>query len=575
MRQRQSDAEYATSQVKFRDPERQSLSISGVPEMEHLQRELETKNRVIASVFRISNLLTQQIPLDEILRSILISAEKDLGFSASCLFLVGDDRKRLNCRLASGFGEENEIRAYKRPFDLDRHDCIETRVVKDGRVVYFEDSLRDPRATEIDRIITRKLGRGRIVYAPLTVKGKIIGCMGVNRPAAGPPISEAEVEAFTIFANQASIIIENSRSYEQLMAERNLNENILESSPNGILTVDNKGKVISLNREAARILAVDQEKLLSTDIREVADRYRGITIFRDTLLNPAASLKEYDYIGEDGERHFIEIAVSSLKDNQGRETGTLFLFQDLTEKKIVNEQVQRMSKLASVGQLAAGISHEIRNPLMGIGAVLELVSASLEPGHPQRTLLLKSMEEIERIDVVIGDLLNMARPREIRLQPTDVNQVIRNASDFLVGLCRKENIDLVLQCDPDIPLVLADREKMREVVINIAMNAIQSMRGKGVLKVSSLPSNHRLYGADERTIQVTVEDTGTGIPSEMKEKVFDPFFTTRPDGTGLGLYHCHKVVEAHRGAISIEDGPTGGTRVHVILPVGAARGGTS
>ncbi|HRT26646.1 MAG TPA: hypothetical protein P5573_00845, partial [Syntrophales bacterium] len=126
--------------------------------MEHLQKELETKNRVIASVFRISNLLTQQILLDEILRSILMSAEKDLGFSASCLFLVSDDRRHLACRMVRGFGAENEIRAYQRPFDLDRHDCIETRVVRDGRVVYFEDSLRDPRATEIDRIITRKLG---------------------------------------------------------------------------------------------------------------------------------------------------------------------------------------------------------------------------------------------------------------------------------------------------------------------------------------------------------------------------------------------------------------------------------
>ncbi|MFB3925499.1 MAG: ATP-binding protein [Syntrophales bacterium] len=540
--------------------------------MGSLKKELDTKNRVIASVFRISNLLTQQIGLDEILRSILMSAEKDLGFSASCLFLINDDKKLLECRMVMGFGEENELRAYNKPFDLDRHDCIETRVVKDGKVVYFEDTVNDPRATEIDRIITRNLQRGRIVYAPLKVKGKIIGCMGVNRPMEGATISKSEIEAFTIFANQASIIIENSRFSEQLVTERNLNENILESSPNGILTLDKKGRIIAINKEAARILSVNQEKMLSVDVREAARHNANLRIFGDILLMPEKTVREYDFISEDGKRRYIEIAKSPLEDNSGNETGTLFLFQDQTEKKLVNEQIQRMSKLASIGQLAAGISHEIRNPLMGIGAALELVSESLRPDHPHRRLLLKSMEEIERIDNVIGELLNLARPREMNLQPTDVNQIISDVSDFLSGLCRKEDVRLTLQCGHQIPFVSLDREKIREVIVNIALNAIQSMKPKGTLKISTLSSNRKLYNMDSGSVQITIEDTGEGIPHEMKEKIFDPFFTTKPEGTGLGLYNCHKVIEAHGGAIFVEDAPVTGTRVSIFLPAREVNG---
>lgn len=545
-----------------------------VPRMESLKRELETKNRVIASLFRISNLLTQQIGLDDILRSILMSAEKDLGFSASCLFLVSDDKKRLDCRMVMGFGQENERRAYKKPFDLHRHDCIETRVVKSGKVVYFEDTIHDPRSTEIDRIITRNLARGRIVYAPLTVKGKIIGCMGVNRSMDGAPISESEIEAFTIFANQASLIIENSRFSEQLVAERNLNENILESSPNGILTVDKQGRVISLNKEASRILSVDQDEILSVDIREAARHQKSLKIFAEVLLRPEDPVREYDYIGEDGKRHYIEITMSPLEDNHGSETGTLFLFQDQTEKKVVSEQMQRMGKLASIGQLAAGVSHEIRNPLMGIGATLELVGESLGPDHPQRRLLLKSMEEIERIDNIIGELLNLARPREMNLQPADVNRIMSDVSDSLSGLCRKENIELILQYDARVPFVSVDRERIREVVVNIALNAIQAMRGEGTLKISTLSLDHKLCNMERGSVQITIEDTGEGIPQEIKDRVFDPFFTTKPKGIGLGLYNCHKVVEAHGGAIFVEDAPFGGTKVNILLPA-QPRGETS
>ena len=535
-------------------------------------KELEAKNRTIASIFRISGLLTQQIRLDEILRSILISAEKELGFSASCLFLINDDQEHLDCRMVRGFGEENEKRAYIKPFHLERHDCIETGVVRSGSVIHFEDSHGDPRATSIDRRITEKLKRGSIVYAPLTVKGKIIGCMGVNRPREGARISASEIEAFTIFANQASIIIENSRFHEQLMAERNLNKSILESSPSGLLTLDKKGIITAVNPEAARILRVEPNWILSGRIEEAAGNHRGLRIFGDIFRNPASQTKEYDYIGNDGLQHSVEVTVSPLKDNEGDEAGTLFFFKDQTEKKRIGEQMQRMGKLAAVGQLAAGISHEIRNPMMGIAATMELISDSLEPDHPQRRLLMKSMEEIGRIDNIIGELLNLAQPRVMNPEPSDINQLIGDVADFLSGLCRKKQIDLLLHCDPRVPLVSMDRKAMREVIINVALNSIQSMKEAGSLKIVTMPLERRLYNRDRGSVQVTIEDTGEGISPEIRDKIFDPFFTTRADGTGLGLSNCHRIIEAHDGEIFIEDGPAGGTRVHILLPADPGKG---
>ena len=542
--------------------------------MSQQRKELEAKNRTIASIFRISGLLTQQAGLDDILRSILKSAEKDLGFSASCLFLVNDDREHLDCRMVMGFGEENEQQAYRKPFHLDRHDCIETRVVKSGRVIHFEDSHRDPHATSIDRRITEKLGRGSIVYAPLTVKGKIIGCMGVNRPREGTPISKADIEAFVIFANQASIVIENSRFYGQLLAERNLNRRILESSPSGILTLDRNGAITAVNPEAARILQVDPKWILSMRIDEAAKSHPGLRIFEELLRHPVNDAREYDYVGEDGLRASVEVTVSPLKDESGEEAGTLFFFKDQTEKKRIGEQIQRMSKLASIGQLAAGIAHEIRNPVMGIAATMELISDSLEPDHPQRGLLTKSLEEIERMDNIIGELLSLAQPREMNPQPADLNRLIADAAEFLSSLCQKENIDLVLHCNPEVPPVPMDRKALREVLVNVALNAIQSMKGKRkkTLTIATASLGHRLYNMEPGSVQITIEDTGEGIPPEIRDKIFDPFFTTRPDGTGLGLYNCHRIIAAHDGAIFMEEGPARGTRVHILLPATSTRG---
>ncbi|HET6489586.1 MAG TPA: ATP-binding protein [Syntrophales bacterium] len=544
--------------------------------MSQQQKELEAKNRTIASIFRISSLLTQRVSLDEILRSILISAEKELGFSASCLFLMNDDQEHLDCRMVRGFGEENEKQAYRKPFHMQRHDCIETRAVKCGEVICFEDTNNDSRATSIDHRITDKLKRGQIVYAPLTVKGKIIGCMGVNRPGEGPRISKSEIEAFTIFANQASIIIENSRFREQLLAERNLNRSILESSPSGILTLDKKGTITAVNPEAARILRVYPNGILSMKIEEAEKNHRGLRIFGDIFRDHSSRTREMDYTGEDGQQHSVEITVSPLKGEGGAEAGTLFLFKDQTEKKRISEQIQRMSKLAAVGQLAAGISHEIRNPMMGIAATMELINDGMEPDHPQRRLLTKSMEEIGRVDHVIGELLSLAQPREMNPEPTDANRLIGDVAEFLSGLCRKKDIGLVLDCNPRLPLASMDRKAMREVVINVALNAIQSMsrKGKGALTIATATLEQRLYSMEPGSVQITIEDTGEGIPPEIRDKIFDPFFTTRPDGTGLGLYNCHRIIEAHNGAIFMEEGPARGTRVQILLPA-ASTGGIS
>jgi signal transduction histidine kinase len=203
---------------------------------------------------------------------------------------------------------------------------------------------------------------------------------------------------------------------------------------------------------------------------------------------------------------------------------------------------------------------------MGIGATLELMMDDLSADDHRRGMLIRSLEEIEGIDDIISDLLDLARPKEMNVTPCDINDIANDAAQFLSGLCRKDDIELTVHCN-EIPFpVMVDRDRIRQVIINTAVNAIQSMGKNGVLTIATSKAHNAGYGLGPGGIEIVIEDNGNGIPPELKERIFDPFFTTRAGGTGLGLYNCHRIIEAHGGTIVVEDAVGGGTKVIVTLP---------
>ncbi len=545
---------------------------------ESLKKDIETKKRLISSILKISNLLTQIVELDEILRSILISVKNDLGFAASSLFLINNENKNLlECKLILGLNQEQEQKAYRKPFYLDRHDCLETRVIREGKVICMEDTQNDPRATKIDKVVTKNLNRGRIMYAPLVVKGKIIGCMGVDRPLYTPALTKVEKECFAIFANQASIIIENSNFSKQLMDEKNLVKNIINSSPNCVLTVDKLGTIVNVNKSTERLLMLNAEELLFFNIQEIAQR-NNIVAFLYNIFNEQTdilSTQEVDFTMEDGKKLCLEITNSPLKDIHGNINGILFIFRDITEKKIISEQLKTMSNLASIGELAAGLAHEIRNPLMGISAAIDLLINELDTNNDSYSILEKALEEIERINEIINKLLSIARPEQgVKFVQVNINELLENEVRVCESICQKNYIRIITNFDKNIKPINVDKERFRQVILNILFNAIQSLKGKGygVIKISTSMLKHKFaltynyHTLIDGEVLITIEDSGKGISNEIKEKVFDPFFTTRPDGVGLGLYNSYKIIEAHKGNIIIEDSKLGGAKINIFIP---------
>jgi two-component system sensor histidine kinase AtoS len=266
----------------------------------------------------------------------------------------------------------------------------------------------------------------------------------------------------------------------------------------------------------------------------------------------------------------LAFRIEGLKDEFGEVAGS---FNEMAGS--LNEQMQnlqRAEQMKVVGEMAAGLVHEIKNPLTGIKATMQVLIEQGSCGREDRVVLSKVMEEVKRIETLMKSLLDFAKPPRPQLMPVDINEVLESTLAFSIpysGIAssRGKSIEVKRVFDPHLPMIPADPGQMRQVFLNLLMNALEAMPEGGVLTV-------RTSGAESaEEIRIDVADTGKGIDDETGEKIFRPFFTTKHKGTGLGLAVTKGFVEMHGGTIGVEKNPGGGTIFRIRLPGKAATDG--
>jgi signal transduction histidine kinase len=265
-----------------------------------------------------------------------------------------------------------------------------------------------------------------------------------------------------------------------------------------------------------------------------------------------------------------------------------------TKKKVEKlhyEQMKKADRLATVGEMAAGIAHEIKNPLTGIAGVVQVLSNDFGPDDPRKSILKEVLEQIERLDKAVKNLLSFARPPQPKLGDLNVNEIIDKIATFLMPQFSKNGVKLTVNLSPETPVVSGDPELLQQVFLNIMLNGIQSMKDGGYMTVDSELQNvprsvlTRMGAPDDiqppaeesegnrlhEAVSVRISDTGKGIPPDTMLKIFNPFFTTRQQGTGLGLSITQKIVEQHGGGITVESTEGEGTTFIIYLPVSGGR----
>ena len=327
-----------------------------------------------------------------------------------------------------------------------------------------------------------------------------------------------------------------------------LHQDIVRSLSSGLITLTPEGRVLTANHAASEILRRPVGELAGAPIQEVLP---GISDVLDTrrldLRVPAR-----------GVELTIGATVSPLRDAKDQVIGRVVNFQDLTELRRLEQHARRAERLATVGHLAAGVAHEIRNPLASISGSIELLRASPQASEDDRTLMTIVHREIQRLNVLIGDLLDYANPRPKQPVDFDLGVLVDEVLQVARADVHFAQVELTSAVDSPLPLH-ADPANLRQVGWNLLRNAADAAAPAG--KHVRIEARAHDGGA-----RIVVEDDGPGIANELLSRVFEPFFTTKPHGTGLGLATCHAVVAEHGGAIDVASTPGKGTRMVVTLP---------
>jgi signal transduction histidine kinase len=255
----------------------------------------------------------------------------------------------------------------------------------------------------------------------------------------------------------------------------------------------------------------------------------------------------------------------------GKQAGLAFENALLFKERLrQNERMFRAEQLATMGQFAAGIAHELRNPLTVIRSTVQYVASDFAEGTDQRRLANDILQEVDRLNNIVSNLLSLAQPAESKPEEIDIPQEIDRCLDFIEAKAKSQNVRLETDFENDLPKLTFDPAELRQLLLNVIMNGLQAMPEGGILSIKAhkLAEGNLDSTSGGKKILIEIEDEGPGIPAHLRGKVFEPFFTTKPGGTGLGLAICNSIVKRYNGEIWVDEAKSGGTEVKIALPVG-------
>ncbi len=347
---------------------------------------------------------------------------------------------------------------------------------------------------------------------------------------------EKELERLKAFAEEKAIRME---AY---------NENILQSVPSGVISVDNSILIKSINQAAEKILGIDAAGTIGKRFDEV---------FRDPLAmllneDKPVSRVEYPYITDDRRHIWLGITTSQLKNSAGENIGLIFVFTDLTDIKALQSQVELKQRLSQLGEMSAGISHELRNSMSVISGYAKLLSKKVELSNKGTVDAIQS--EISVMDKIISELLAFAKPTFLNREQLVLNDVIKETVETAAG--SHASIDVKINSAGPVS-VKADKVLLRQALTNLFVNAVEAMPEGGCLEIDV----SSLHGKAE----IIIRDTGTGIPEGVIQKIFLPFYTTKQEGIGLGLALVQKIIVSHGGNIEVESKEGEGSVFRIVL----------
>lgn len=558
-----------------------------------VEKELVRRNQELSRLFFISSAMRGTLELDRLLRMVLtgVTMSDGLGFNRAILFLV--DEKKNILKGAMGVGPESPMEAGQ----IWERLSLEKKTLSDimqniERGPLRKDSFFDKLSSRIeiplseqtiltmavkekkgfnvlnineeplsDAVLIQQLGTGAYAVSPLISRDKVIGVIWVDNHFNRKPVTEEDMRFLSTFSNHVATAVESARLFEQVtLAEQEL-ENIFESISDMVCFITRDYVVKSINKAVSKKLGKPPKEIIGKKCYEV---FHGMNEpwadcpHHRTVETKKAYVEEVEdsYLGGT----FIT-SSSPIFDTTGEFIGTVHVIRDITELKNLQERLIMTERMAALGEVAARVAHEIRNPLVSVGGFARRLEKKLDGDLKEYADIIA--REVERLEEILNDILSFVKGTRFVKEKVNSNRLIEEVISLIKSDIDERGVVLVREIVESAEIYV-DPDRIKEALLNILQNAVQAVGSNGAIFVKT-------YVKDNAAV-FEIKDTGAGIAEEDLPFIFDPFFTKKKTGTGLGLTITHRIVEEHKGSIEVESKLGAESTFRVFIPLDKVRG---
>ncbi len=554
---------FSTSLDPIRDETGQVIYVLGISRDITERKRIDKEKEVISNVNKI---IASSLDIKDVYEAIGAELKKVFDFDRMTVSLLDEQKTGFQIYALVKYYESLESGDLQEGTFIPKAETHLGEVVDTGRPVLIKDVAESP-YWGMTKLLKEGI-RSSVTY-PLFCRGEVIGTISFASRKVDN-FSEDQFDLVKQVTPQLAIAIENTRLFNRIKESEEKYRSLIESTKDFIIyIVSPDGRITYLNPVVEKILGYRpedyyQNKNLWVSQIHPEDRDRVFDAQRKVFEGKGRSL-EFRMIHQNKrDVRWLYSSATVLKNDRGEKASLVGFAMDITEQKKLQEQVRRSEWLASIGGLAAGLAHEIRNPLVAISNSAKLLKRDVNLNEEDLELMGVIVEETDRLNKIVTNFLQFARPREPVFLESDIREVIEEVLRLLKKDTRwNDRIKIHLRCEPELPKVRLDADQMHEVFWNLLINALEAMPDEGIIKIEVMTVSMR----DLPGLQVRISDTGIGIAPEDVANIFEPFHTSKPQGIGLGLSIAHRIVEAHKGILEVESEIGKGTTFIVTLPL--------
>ncbi len=557
-----------------------------ISEKKMVEKELIRKNQELSRLFFINSVVRSTLELDRLLKMILtvVTMGDGLGFNRAILFLVDDSEKNLKGIMGVGPASPEEAKDIwlsmegkslgaiieeieSGPVHMDSHldrlsqqlnislegDDILNRCVKDKRPFNIQNAKNEPIVTAY---LIQMLGAESFGIVPLMSRDNVIGLIWVDNLFTGRPIKDEDLQFLMGFSSHIASAIENARLFENVNLARAELKNIFESMSDMVYFTDKDLVIRRINQAVIQRTGKTEEEIIGKKCYEI---FHGKDEPWDKCPHSKLMETKKPHVGEIEDPHLggtFVVSNSPIFDSADNFVGTVHISRDITELRTLRERVAHSDRMAALGELAARVAHEIRNPLISIGGFARRLEKRLSDDTREYAKII--VNEVSRLENILKEILGFVRSAKFVKSKVDINELMNSIIDFTKPEVHENQNRIIKELSDEKVVSLIDADKIKEALLNIISNAAQAT-DHGLITVRTRVENTEVV--------IELMDTGCGIKDDDIKSIFNPFFTTKAEGTGLGLAVTHKIIQEHNGKIKVESVWGGGTAFKIYLPI--------